>query len=111
MDKNKKSNKNLYKRLLNYATKYIWYFVAAIIIILVIVAIELYQPMLIGNAVDNFLSHYNQTQEISEVQRQNDINGIIKIALIYLLSVVITFFLNYTQAVILSKAGQKIILD
>ncbi len=111
MDKNKKSNKNLYKRLLNYATKYIWYFVAAIIIILVIVAIELYQPMLIGNAVDNFLSHYNQTQEISEVQRQNDINGIIKIALIYLLSVVITFFLNYTQAVILSKAGQKIIYN
>lgn len=110
MDKNKKS-KNLYKRLLNYAKKYTWYFVLAIAIILVIVAIELYQPVLIGNAVDNFLSHYNQVNEVSEVQRQRDINGVIKIALIYLLSVVVTFFLNYTQAMILARAGQKIIYN
>lgn len=111
MGKNKKSNINLYKRLLNYAKKYTWYFIVAIVIILAIVAIELYQPVLIGNAVDKFLSSYNQVKEVSEIKRQSDINGVIEIALIYLLSVIITFILNYTQAIILAKAGQKIIYN
>lgn len=111
MDNNKKINKNLYKRLLKYAMKYIWHFALAVLIILIIVAIELYQPVLLGDAVDKFLSHYNQSREVSAIVMQSDINGVIKIAFIYLLTVIVIFFLNYAQALILAGAGQKIIYN
>lgn len=111
MDNNKKINKNLYKRLLKYAMEYIWHFALAVLIILIIVAIELYQPVLLGDAVDKFLSHYNQSREVSAIVMQSDINGVIKIALIYLLTVIVIFFLNYAQALILAGAGQKIIYN
>lgn len=107
----KKTNKSLYKRLLRYAKPYIWQFVLAVAIILVIVAIELYQPVLLGEAVDNFLSNYSNNQTVSEFQKNNDINGIIRIGFIYLASVVIIFFLNYAQALILARTGQKIIYN
>lgn len=111
MKNNNKINKGLYKRLLKYARKYIWHFVLAVSIILIIVAIELYQPVLLGDAVDKFLSHYNRIREVSSIDRQNDINGVIKIAFIYLLTVIVIFFLNYAQALILARAGQKIIYN
>jgi ABC-type multidrug transport system fused ATPase/permease subunit len=107
----KKTNKSLYKRLLRYAKPYIWQFVLAVAIILVIVSIELYQPVLLGEAVDNFLSNYSNNQTVSEFQKNNDINGIIRIGFIYLASGVIIFFLNYAQALILARTGQKIIYN
>jgi len=110
----KKHDKNLYKRLLKYANPYIWQFVLAIAIILIIVALELYQPVLIGNAVDNFLSHYSNNaaaQVDSIIEQQSHVQGVIKISFVYLLTVVLIFFLNYAQAMILAHAGQKIIYN
>lgn len=108
---NNKTNKNLYKRLLKYAMKYMWSFAIAILIIIVIVAVELYQPVLLGDAVDKFLSRYNYAQGISAVNTQSDINGVIKIALIYFFTVTVIFFLDYTQSLILARTGQKIIYN
>lgn len=110
-NKSKKINKNFYKRLLNYARQYIWHFVFAVLIILIIVAIELYQPVLLGEVVDKFLSNYGSEQEVSALNRQNDINSVIKIGLIYFLTVIVIFFLNYAQALILARVGQKIIYN
>jgi len=90
----KKHDKNLYKRLLKYANPYIWQFVLAIAIILIIVALELYQPVLIGNAVDNFLSHYSNNaaaQVDSIIEQQSHVQGVIKISFVYLLTVVLIF--------------------
>lgn len=108
-NKSKKSNKGLYKRLLKYARPYVWHFVIATAIILIIVAIELYQPVLLGDAVDKFLSRYGSGNGALGTDRQNDINGVVKISLIYLATVAVTFFLNYAQALILARTGQKII--
>ncbi|MFA9422696.1 MAG: ABC transporter ATP-binding protein [Sedimentibacter sp.] len=108
----RKIPKNLYKRLLKYARPNIWQFILAILIIFIIVAIELYQPILIGEAIDKFLSHYGSstvTTFPSGVNQQSDIQGVIRISFIYLSTVVVIFFLNYAQAMILAKAGQKII--
>lgn len=110
-NKTKKINKSLYKRLLKYARPYIWQFVAAVAIILVIVAIELYQPVLLGNAVDKFLSRYSGSQMVSASVKQNDINGVINIGLIYFITVIAVFVFNYIQALILAKTGQKIIYN
>jgi ABC-type multidrug transport system fused ATPase/permease subunit len=108
---NKSIKSNLYKRLLKYARPYIWHFIIAIAIILVIVAIELYQPILLGNVVDKFLSRYSNGQDISALNKQSDINGVIKIGLIYLVTVLAVFVLNYIQALILARTGQKIIYN
>ncbi|WP_313339466.1 ABC transporter ATP-binding protein [Sedimentibacter sp.] len=110
-DNLKKYDKNLYRRLLKYAKPYLWYFILAIVIILIIVAIELYQPILLGDAVDTFLSQYGSKGSSEILDRKHDIEGVVKIGGIYLLTVVIIFFLNYAQALILSFAGQKIIYN
>jgi len=107
----KKYDKNLYKRLLKYAKPYLWYFVSAIVLILIIVAIELYQPILLGDAVDTFLSRYGTNGNATLMDRSHDIEGVVKLGGIYLLTVVIIFFLNYAQALILSYVGQKIIYN
>ena len=107
----KKYDKNLYKRLLKYAKPYLWYFVSAIVLILIIVAIELYQPILLGDAVDTFLSRYGTNGNATLMDRSHDIEGVVKLGGIYLVTVVIIFFLNYAQALILSYVGQKIIYN
>ncbi|WP_313163444.1 ABC transporter ATP-binding protein [Sedimentibacter sp.] len=107
----KKYDKNLYKRLLRYAKPYLLYFISAIAIILVIVVLELYQPVLLGDAVDTFLSQYGSKGNHVLLDRTQDIEGVVKIGGIYLLTVIIIFFLNYAQALILSFAGQKIIYN
>ncbi|MEL7649412.1 MAG: ABC transporter ATP-binding protein [Sedimentibacter sp.] len=112
--KKKKINKNIAKRLLKYAKPYMWQFALAILIIFAIVAVELYQPVLIGDAVDKFLARYTaKTAPAVDagVTTQADINGVIKISLVYLSTVALVFVLSYAQAMILARAGQKIIYN
>ena len=110
-NKNKKLDRSLYKRLLKYAKPYIWQFALAVFVILIIVAIELYQPVLLGEVVDKFLSRYGSVKETNSGVIQNDINGVIKIGFIYLSTVIGVFFFNYIQALILARTGQKIIYN
>ena len=113
-EKPKKLDKNMTNRLLKYARPYIWQFALAISIIFIIVAVELYQPILIGDVVDKFLSRYTKgTAAVvdSGITKQSDIQGVIKIALVYLSTVAVVFVLGYAQAMILAKTGQKIIYN
>lgn len=110
----KKKYKSLFPRLLKYAKPYIWQFILAISIILIIVAVELYQPVLIGDVVDKFLSPYSSSSAVpvnSGIAQQSDVQGVIKIGFVYLLTVLVIFILNYAQAMILAHAGQKIIYN
>lgn len=108
-EENKKLDKKLLRRLLKYAKPYTLSFVLAIAIIIVIVILELYQPVLIGSAVDGFLSQYSD--KIVAQEQSIHAAGIIKISFTYLLTVVIIFILQYTQARILAKTGQNIIYN
>lgn len=113
-EKPKKLDKNIAKRLLKYAQPYIWQFVLAIAIIFVIVAVELYQPVLIGDVVDKFLSRYSgagANTVDAGITQQSNVQGVIKISLVYLSTVVVVFVLGYAQAMILARAGQKIIYN
>ncbi|HKM01517.1 MAG TPA: ABC transporter ATP-binding protein [Sedimentibacter sp.] len=114
MDKKqfKKIDKNLLRRLLTYAKPYIPKFVLAVAIIVVIVALELYQPILIGQAVDGFLSEYSNNSTLIQGAEQGvHAAGIIKIAFTYLLTVIVVFILQYSQARILARTGQNIIYN
>lgn len=99
------------RRLLIYAKPYIKNFVLALAIIVVIVVLELYQPILIGQAVDGFLSEYTNNAAINAGEQSMHAAGIIKIAFIYLLTVIVIFLLQYSQARILARTGQNIIYN
>ena len=81
-----KIDKKLLRRLLKYAKPYVLNFLLAVAIIVVIVILELYQPVLIGKAVDGFLSKYtNKSVVATEAEQSIHTTGIIRIAFIYLL--------------------------
>ena len=103
-----KIDSKLLRRLLKYAKPYILSFIVAIAIIVVIVVLELYQPMLVGQAVDGFLSQYASGTVLASEQ-DTHIAGIVRIAFIYFLTVIGVFILNYSQAFLLARTGQKII--
>jgi len=112
----KKYDSGLLKRLLKYAKPYLLPLLLAMSLIVVIVVIELYQPILIGKAVDEFISKYSSNPAIGNIaavslHRGNDAIGVIKLGIIYLITVLIIFILNYAQAMILAYTGQKIIYN
>ena len=87
---------NLLGRLLKYAGPFRVQIAVALILLLAVVGLELYQPVLLGKAVDVFI--VNQ-----------DISGVVRIAFIYFGTVLATFVLTYVEAMILQYSGQKII--
>lgn len=101
-------NKKTILRLLKYAKKYIFFITIALIIILITIGIELYQPILMGNVVDTFLEKSETNFILSEHEL---INRVIKLSVIYFLTVLFVFILSYIQALILAFMGQKIIYN
>ena len=92
----KSKTKHPFLRLLKYGKPHIGWFALALIIILITVYLELLQPRILGDAVDNFVV-------------AKDGEGVIKMGLLYLATVVGGFSLTYIQAMILAMVGQKII--
>lgn len=110
-------NPHIIRRTLSYAKPYWAWFLLALLIILFTVSFELWQPMIIEKATDDFVGKYvdisSEGFSISELRhmRGGDIKGVIFMALLYLLSAVTIMGLNYAQAVILATVGQKIIYN
>ena len=104
-------------RMLRYALPYTGWFLLALAIIFGTVAIELYQPLMLGKATDEFVNKYEDadntglTQAEIKEQRKEDLLGVVKLGVMYGLSVVISLGLTYAQAAILATIGQKIIYN
>lgn len=117
MKKNNKKNakRHTLRRTLRYAKPYWGWFLLALILILATVIFELWQPVIIEKATDDFVGKYvNISTEgfsIAELRHihAEDIKGVIFMGLLYFLSAVIIMGLNYAQALILATVGQKII--
>jgi len=92
----KSKTRHPFLRLLKYGKPHIGWFLLALAIILVTVWLELLQPRILGAAVDDFV-----------VARQAD--GVVRMGLFYLATVVGGFALTYCQAMILAYVGQKTI--
>ncbi|MEG0894162.1 MAG: ABC transporter ATP-binding protein, partial [Oscillospiraceae bacterium] len=103
MKEQKKYNKSTIMRLLAYAKPYTLWFVVALFFIVLVVVLELYQPILIGNVAD-YIEKSAAFSDVSEFSKK-----IIITALKYSGIVIIIFVLNYIQTMILSYVGQKII--
>ena len=104
-------------RLLGYAKPYIGYFALALLIIMVLVVLELYQPQILGKAVDGFVAKYeavsNEGFSIEELKkmRAEDLSGVVKLGLLYLVTVLAVMGLTYAQATVLATVSQKIIYN
>ena len=119
MSTNKTTTKKLSpnRRLLGYAKPYTGYFALALVIILILVWLELYQPQILGEAVDECVAKYEEIsndgfsiEELKEL-RADDLAKVIKLGLLYLATVIAVMVLTYTQASILATVGQKIIYN
>lgn len=71
--KTKKINQHLFGRLLKYAKRYTGAFVVALVIIGVGVAVELYQPIIIGKVADGLVANYNR---VYAMQASGDENSV-----------------------------------
>lgn len=104
-------------RIIKYGRPYFWWFVLALAIIMFCVWIELLQPRLLQEAVDEFIGKYEKTgtaglslAAIKEL-RAADITGVMRYGLYYLISVLLSLALTYAQAMILAVTSQKIIYN
>lgn len=104
------------RRLLAYAKPYIGWFLLALVFILATVGLELYQPVILKDAVDEFVGKYSDGEtagspEELRLERAEDIKGVVRLGVIYLVTVAAVFGLTYAQAAILASTGQKIIYN
>ena len=88
--------KHSFWRLLKYGKPHIGGFLLALVIILVTVWLELMQPRILGDAIDNYVI-------------AKDTHGVVMMGFLYLATVVGQFALTSIQAMILATIGQKII--
>ena len=87
---------NAMLRLLAYMKPYAGWMALCLILVLILAGIDLYRPMLIGDAVDLF-------------SEQGDYSVIVDTAIKYGIVLVLSMVFNLAQTWILQKTGQKII--
>lgn len=109
------------KRLLGYLKPHKWTMAAATCLVLLIVVVELYRPIIIGDAIDLYINGTykdaitNTEVVLSQAElaalRTECFQGILQAAGIYLLVLLSGFVLNALNTWILQKMGQKIIFS
>ncbi len=107
------------KRLLSYLKPHKWVMVTAAVLVLLIIVVELYRPVIIGDAIDRYINgSYVQMLEDGTltlapeelaVLRDESFAGILRAAGLYLFMLLSGFCLNAFNNWILQKMGQKII--
>ena len=100
----KKYNPQTIKRLLKYAKPYIGWFILAIAFIILIVGLELYQPILLGNATDIIIDNIN-------TPNSNAGKEMLLLGGKFLGVILCSLVLSYIQAMVLAYVGQKIIFN
>lgn len=92
------------KRLMAYLKPHKWVMAAATILVLFIIAVSLYRPIIIGDAIDQYINVSADKYPVSY-----RFNGLLKAAGLYLLMLVLEFVLNFLDTWMLQKMGQQII--
>lgn len=92
------------KRLLGYAKPYFWFFVLAILIVLVAAVVDLLPPQIVRKAIDGYMNNV----ALSTEQR---VNGVSLMAFLLLGVVGLQFLLGYVSTYLTSFLGNKIVYD
>lgn len=92
------------KRLLGYAKPYFWFFVLAILIVLVAAVVDLLPPQIVRKAIDGYMNN----AALSIEQR---VSGVSLMAFLLLGVVGLQFLLGYVSTYLTSFLGNKIVYD
>ncbi|HLW54033.1 MAG TPA: ABC transporter ATP-binding protein [Candidatus Angelobacter sp.] len=105
----------LMKRLLTYLRPYRWQSISAIAAILLRVFLgpEVIGPLLTATAIDKYLAATRGTHLpiLDRWLSQRPLTGIAQIAGIYLVALIFSFVLEYTQVYMMQWTGQKVMFD
>ena len=99
------------KRLASYLRGYEKTLLIVLLLVLAITALELYKPIIIGDAIDRYIDKEIENVSLAELEqiRHQDWIGILKAGASYLAVLLAIFFCNVIQTWKLQKMGQSII--
>ena len=96
---------NAFLRLMGYLKPYWKTVIVCFALVLALTALELYKPILIGDAIDQFITGDYEPGEAA----QERFMGVLKAAGMYILVMVLTFLCNRAQYLRIQEMGQKIV--
>ena len=97
-------NGNAFLRLMGYLKPYIKTVAVCFVLVLILTALELYKPMLTGNAIDLYI-----TAGDSPLTPDERWMGLVKTAGLYIVVMVMSFICNRAQYLMIQEMGQKIV--
>ena len=98
-------NGNAFLRLMKYLKPYVRTVLVCFLLVLVLTALELYKPMLTGNAIDLFITP-GKDSTLTPDERWS---GLLKTAAIYIGVMLLSFGCNRAQYLMIQEMGQKIV--
>lgn len=110
-------NRHTVRRILRYGKPFIGWFLLVLAIVLVVVRLELLQPVILKQATDDYVGKYVNisTEGISlsalKEMRADDLRGVILLGVKYFGVSAAIMVLTYLQVSILATVGQKIIYN
>ena len=114
---------HVFRRLIRYIKPCLHLFIVSLVLVLMITGFDLARPVLLGDAIDEYILHdtdtssdntNNQsisTNSLADNSRQKDLAGIRKTSVIYLILLILTFICNCLQTLLLQYTGQKVIYN
>ena len=107
------------KRLLKYLKPYRRVFVICLVLVLALTALELVKPIIIGDAIDRYITGEGSEVLQAEGREQWEAgemaeerySGVLKAGVLYLGVLLLLFVFNRMQTLLLQKMGQDIIYD
>lgn len=91
------------KRLMSYLKPHKWNMLLSSILVILIIGVELYKPIIIGNAIDDYINGYGG------VGMEEAYQGILRAGALYALMLLAGFVLNASNTWNLQNVGQSII--
>ncbi len=98
---------NAILRMLSYAKPYVPQILFCFLMVIIVTAMELYKPIIIGDAIDLYITGDFAPGEMVDMRFQ----GIVKAAVAYVVVLLVLFVCNRVQYLILQETGQKIIYE
>lgn len=98
---------NALLRLLAYMKPHLPSFLICLLLVLAVTALDLYRPVLIGDAIDRYIT----IGDASPLTPQERFSGVLRSGAIYAAILGLLFICNRFQYLIMQKTGQQIIYD
>lgn len=95
------------KRLLGYLKPHKWLMLLSSVLVIALIGVELYKPIIIGNAIDEYIGSYGQPGV--ELGMEEALRGILRAGGLYALMLLLGFVFNASNTWILQNIGQSII--